>query len=276
VSLNLNATEKEVSLLLAARKLIQGMVNRSMLSLSDNYEELWVRPETSQSAALFNILLVDFISPLGVPFSSSVTMLSGLLEITNSPHFDKDNSIQQLKDSLNEFNSWLDYKATFDKIRIPSIDRELSLTLDRKEFVTICGTIAKHNTFRLTGVSKKILGILQRSDPSITLENAFSAIEDFYERFHQDVFYYHLSKLSEMLNNISWGIQTYLEPEYKRSYTVDKKKSEMLKIVFYSFDYPAEIMSELGKIYYWDLMNELRARPYIPKFSAPSLQLQRY
>ena len=271
-----NDTEKEVALLLAAQKLIKGMVNHSMLALSDDYAELWVKPQSMESAELFNILLVDFISPLGQPYAGGLTMLSGLREICSDPHFNVGNSIQSLLLAVEELDTWLNYEATFNKIWLPSIDRELSLVMARKEFIYNCGNIAKHNTFRLTAVAKKLLSILQRSDPSTILKDAYLAIDDFYQWFHRDIFLYHLTKLSQMLNNIAWGIQDYLTPEYIRSYTIDNKASEKMHATMYRFDYPAEITTEMGKVYYWDLMNEIRAKPYIPKFGVPEVLSHRY
>jgi hypothetical protein len=273
-----NSTEKEVAILHAARKLFNAMVNRSMLSFNVNYDELSVQPSSSESAALFNILLLDFISELTGVFPQDIkhTMLSALVEITKKPSFNKENTVTELKKSLNEFQSWLNHEATFDGMSLQSIDKELSLTMTRKKFVKICGNIAKHNTFRLTRTAKDILNILKRNEPSLTHENAILALEDFYNYFHGNIFLYHLTRISEMLNNISWGIQTYLEPEYRRSYIIDTERSALDKHTVYSFDYPPEIKSELGKSYYWYLMNEVRAKPHIPKFKAHIIWLQRY
>lgn len=271
-----NETEKEVALLLAALKLIKGMVNHSMLSLSGDNTELCVRPMTMETAELFNILLVDFISPLGTPYARDLTMLSGLSEICKAPHFNVDNSLRPLSAAVEELTVWFDYEATFDEIWLPSIDRELSLVMARKEFIYNCGNIAKHNTFRLTVVAKKLLAILQRSDPSTTLKDAYLAIEDFYRWFHEDIFLYHLSKLSQMLNNIAWGIQDYLMPAYARSYTIDEEASATMHAGMYLFDYPADITSELGRVYYWDLMNEIRAKPYIARFGVSKYLCDRY
>lgn len=272
----INETEKEVALLLAARKLIKGMVNRSMLSLSGDGTELCVRPMTMETAELFNILLLDFISPLDTPYPRNLTMLSGLSEICKAPHFNVRDSVGPLSVAVEELTAWLDYEATFEGIWLPSIDRELSLVMARKEFIYNCGNIAKHNTFRLTVVAKKLLDILQRSDPSTTLKDAYLAIEDFYRWFHEDIFLYHLSKLSQMLNNIAWGIQDYLTPEYARSYTIDEGASADMHAVMYLFDYPAEVSSEVGKVYYWDLMNEIRAKPYIARFDVSKYLCDRY
>lgn len=148
--------------------------------------------------------------------------------------------------------------------------------MKREEFLYICGNISKHNHLRLSSVAKKILRILKKSTPDIGLENAFSTINEFYEWFYDGVFHYHLSKISELLNNIDWGIQNYLLYEFYRSYTVDPEKSRQLGIEYYFFKYPQNVDSDLGKIYYWELMNEIRDKPYIKKFEASKYLQGRY
>lgn len=134
------------------------------------------------------------------------------------------------------------------------------------------------NPLRLSRTPKRIFDILQKSEPTLDIEDAFSVLEEFYEWFHRDVFYYHLTKISELLNNIGWGIQTYLSYEYSRSYTVDPEKTEKygMGLDFYYFQYPSAVQSKLGKYYYWDLMNEIRAGMYIPRFSTSKYLEGRY
>ncbi len=271
-----NDIEKEVGLLLAALKLVKAMVNHSVLSVEDDAEEQCIRPQTGESAALFNILAVDFISPLGDPFPDRTTMLDGLREICQTPNFDVGSSVAPLARAVEELANWLDFEATFKEILLPSIDRELTLVMARKEFLYHCGNIEKHNTFRLTAVAKKIHAVLQRSDPTATLIDAYLAMEDFQRWFHEDIFLYHLTKLSEMLNSIAWGIQDYLTPEYRRSYTVVSGKSERMHFESYRFECPAGITSELGRAFHWELMNQVRAKPYVMRFKTSRHLVGRY
>lgn len=44
----------------------------------------------------------------------------------------------------------------------------------------------------------------------------------------------------------------------------------------YYFKYPSAVKSKLGKYYYWDLMNEIRAGMYLPKFSTCKYLQGRY
>lgn len=268
--------EKEICILLSCRKSIKSMVNRAMLSFGEGEEGVTIRPSDFHNAELFNILLVDFISPVNSDFGPADSLYTALLQICEAPNFDHNNSIAELKGAVTAFSDWVNYEATFEKIWLPSIEKEMSITMKREEFLRICGDISKHNPLRLSRTSKRIFDILQKSEPALDIEDAFSVIEEFYEWFHRDVFYYHLTKISELLNNIGWGIQTYLAYEYSRSYTVDHEKSKKVGVDFYSFQYPSAVTSKLGKYYYWDLMNEVRAGMYIPRFSTYKYLQRRY
>ncbi len=274
--LSLSDIEKEISILLSVRRAIQSMVNRGLLTISDNQEDTTIRPNDYTHADLFSILLVDFISPTNSIFGTHLSYLDALEHICQNPHFNQVNSIEPLKMAVADFKSWLGYEATFDKIWLGSIDEELTLNMKREEFLRICGDISKHNVLRLSRTVERIFKILKRSQPNLQMSDAYKAMDDFYEWFHQDKFRYHLTKISELLNNISWGIQEYLGHEYNRSYTVDIEKSEVVRAVIYFFKIPETVTSDLGKFYYWDLMNEIRAKPYIPKFKTTTALEGRY
>lgn len=254
------------------------MVNRAMLCVGDSPEGATIRPNDSYNAELFNILLVDFISPVNSDFGQADSLCSALSQICNSPNFDHDNSLSELKEAVSALSDWMNHEAMFEKIWLPSIEKEMSITMKREEFIRICGDISKHNPLRLSRTSKRIFDILQKSEPTLDIEDAFSVLEEFYEWFHRDVFYYHLTKISELLNNIGWGIQTYLAGEFSRSYTVDPEKTEKygMGLDVYYFQYPRTVKSKLGKYYYWDLMNEIRAGMYIPRFSTCKYLQGRY
>lgn len=261
--------EKEICLLLSCRKSIKSMVNRAMLCIGESPDGFTIRPNDSHNAELFNILLVDFISPVNPSFGKADSIHAALSRICDAPNFDHNNSISELKEAVIAFSEWLNYEAKFEKIWLPSIEKEMSITMRREEFIRICGNISKHSPLRLSKISKRIFDILQKDEPALDIEDAFSVIEEFYEWFHRDVFYYHLTKISELLNNIGWGIQTYLASEYSQSYTIDQEKTKKYGMGsdIYYFEYPSAVKNKLGKYYYWDLMNEIRVGMYIKKFS---------
>ena len=254
--------------MLAACELIGSMVNHSKLSLAENYEDMVVRPKSMECRDLISILLVDLISPLGPPFRQNISMLQGLALICERPHFNNNGSVKSLNAAVGKLQEWIDHEATLESVWLPEIDKELSLSLRRKEFLYICGNIAKHNLFRLDKVAEKLLGVLQRSDTSITLSDAYKALESFQAWIMDDVFLYHLSYLSQMLNDIVWGIHDYLLPEYWRAYRVNEEESKVMHAVMYEYDVPTSVTSELGRIYYWNLMNLVRGGPYVKRFIA--------
>ncbi len=99
----------------------------------------------------------------------------------------------------------------------------------------------------------------------------WASLEDFYERFHTDIFNYHGSTIAEFLNEIRWGIHEYLLPEFRRSYSPrggDPPRYEYL--------YPDDVSTELGKALYWDLMNRIRGRPCLERFQVTRYLKQRY
>lgn len=276
--IKLSEVEKEISILLSARQMIKSMVNKSMLSIGGDAENgLTIRPSTMEAAALFNSLLVDFISPIHPPFGNYRSHIDALKDICNNPHFNFNKSTGELRGAISSFDEWLSHEVTFEKVWLPSAsNEELQLKMSREDFLRICGDVSKHSTLRLYRTATRILSVLQRSNRDISLSDAFSGMEDFYNWFHNDVFHYHLTKICEMLNNIAWGVQTYLADEYRRSYTVDPKKSLNSQLTHYSFQYPSEVKTPLGKYYYWELMNEIRAKPYIAKFKAYKYAEGRY
>lgn len=255
----LNTTEREIMILLFARQSIHAMVNRRSLDFSEEESEQFViRPESEANAELFNIRLIDLLSPIkGI--SGNVSLLGELGRICQNPQLES-LRVEELQSPIKEINEWLAKEVTYEKIWLPSIDRELSLRMKRSEFLTICGNICKHHPFRLNDSVSKLLGIFQRTNPESTLDQAFLALGEFHQWFHEDIFYYHLTHICELLNNINWGIQYYLDPVYSNAY----RQINELK---YSFNYPSNVNSEIGRYYFWELMNTVRSGPIVKQFA---------
>ena len=68
-----------------------------------------------------------------------------------------------------------------------------------------------------------------------------------------------------MLNNIRWGIFFYLGPEFARSF--EPLPNSPMAPLAYKFNYPPDCNSSLCREIYWDLMNQVRARPHFPVFA---------
>lgn len=264
-------TEKEVIFLKAIKELIDSMVNYEVLSLlgEDPHSEIRFQSMTHQK--YFNIILVDFLSCSDKKvLGEQQSYLSAIRTICKSPNFDKDNSITNLTISAQEFTDWLEQEAQV-KIWLPSINLDTTLSIKRVEFIKICGNISKHNFSRLSGVADELIKIFKRNGIDVGLEDALLVLDDFYERFHSDILNYHGSTLAEFLNHIRWGIYEYLQPEFQQSIVYEGGEPPR-----YHYSYPKEINNNFARNCYWDLMNEIRSKPYMKKFQVTRYLKLRY
>ena len=67
------------------------------------------------------------------------------------------------------------------------------------------------------------------------------------------------------------GIYDYLRPEFLRSFTREPGDS-----IRYHFKYPDGSEHPTGKTMYWDLMNDVRSEPYMPRFEVTRFLKMRY
>ena len=104
--------------------------------------------------------------------------------------------------------------------------------------------------------------ILSEHGYDVPIELIPLALEDFQERLSENYFIYYGTWMSELLNNVRWGIQRYLEPTYIKSY----KKSDDGDS--YRFEYPGGITNEISQQWFWRLMNHIRSAPYVKRFSS--------
>ena len=268
-----NDTEREVIFLKAVKELIDEMVNFEIGKVigSDPHSQFQFRSMTHRK--FFNIILVDFLSRSDKKvIGEQSSYLSALKSIYNSPKFNQNNSIDNLSKYVEEFGNWLEQEIVVKKVWLPSIDLEIDLSVKRVEFIKICGNISKHNFSRLSGVVKELQTIFERNHNPLDEQEALSIIDKFYEWFHHNIFSYHSSAIAEFLNNIRWGIYEYLQPEYQQSivYETDEHPRK------YHYTYPEKVKNRFAKTCYWELMNEIRSRPYMEKFETTKYLKMRY
>ena len=122
-------------------------------------------------------------------------------------------------------------------------------------------------------VSNEIRKILEKRGIKLSFHDSLLILDDFYERFHDDILIYHGSNIAEMLNNIRWGIHEYLLPEFNKSY---KKDDSDARGLLYGYTYPEKIKSKFARNCYWSLMNSVRAEPRIRKFKSTKWLKLRY
>jgi hypothetical protein len=268
-----NNTEKEVIFLKAIKELIDDMVNYEVVKLlgDDPHSEIRFNSMTHQK--YFNIILLDFLSCSDKKVLGEQLSYLGVLQaICQSPNFDKNNSINNLTISTKEFVKWLEQEVMVEKIWLPSINLETDLSIKRIEFIKICGNISKHNFSRLSGVVRELIEIFKRNRITLKDEDALLILGEFYEWFHADIFNYHSSAIAEFLNNIRWGIYEYLQHEFQQSIVYEGTDQPQR----YHYTYPKEINNNFAKNCYWDLMNEVRSKPYMNKFQVTRYLKMRY
>lgn len=263
--------EEEIIFLRAITDLIDSMVNFSIFQVVGESPDANILFHTSTHQKLFNILLVDLLSASDKRLvRRQVSYLDALRGICNQPSFDVNGSIANLQSAVAAFTEWLAFEPTVD-VWLPSANSEVKLTLPRSAFIRICGNVSKHSILRQSRPAEELRALLDRAGVSLTLDGSVLALEDFFERFHSDIFNYHASRIVELLNEIQWGAYNYLLPEYQRSYVYEG--GAMKK---YHFCYPDEVQSDLAKSLYWDLMNWIRREPIIKMFTVTKYLKMRY
>ena len=267
--------EQEVILLRSVYDHISGMVNHLLLDVLGEDPNSEVKFKDIPHHRLFFILLVDFLSTTdGSGPIKKTSFLQGLSDVCDEPQFSVGESENELEDAVQHFRDWLREEKRID-IWMPSIDKEINVSISRMDFIKMSGNISKHNYLRAIGVAKQLQKILKNSKVTIDLDQALLVLPDFYEKFDDDILIYHTSCICEFLNNIIWGIYTYLEPEYRRSLCYVKPEVDGPPHP-YRYDVPQSIKSEYANDSYWELMNKVRRKPYVRKFIVTEWLKMRY
>ncbi len=236
--------------------------------------------QTSECSKLFLIILADFLSlPRRGTFglshrhgsgSLARTYLGNILDVSAKPHFRGDTTL--LTSSAKSFAEWLDGSVSVDKVWLPSINREGTITVQRMNYLKICGTASKHGFTRLGDIVRKIQKVLADNGTDINEGQSYLVIPEFQEWFRDHVFMASSTTVAFFLNEIRWGIYYYLRSEFQRAY-----QPYMLDgIQAYRFNVPTEITDPLIRSMYWELMNNVRSEPYFPRFSVQPRLLERF
>jgi hypothetical protein len=279
--LRYNAIEEESIVLKAIWDLAQDCMNYSIFCNFSDPANVTLLPNTRNDLRLFNILVGDFLSvpkagTLGLPgipataHGADRTYLAYLRRVVSNPQLARGRE-RLIAEPTERFAAWLEADFTVENVWLSNVSIELDMTMTRLESIKICSNIAKHNFSRLSTDVDKIRAILARNGRSVTEEEAYILLPDFYEWFHTHIFAYHTSQIGEMLNNVLWGMYDYLLNEFARAYRKTKPDD-----IEYRYDVPREIREGLAKAMYWDLMNDVRRKPYMPRFQADLSLTGRY
>lgn len=265
--------EKEVLILQAAIESIKSSVNHSMFKLHSDGLILF---NTGIHQKYFNILLLDFLK-LKI-FKVDENCIKALQMVSNNPQYNQD--VSYLKDAVCGFEGWLYQEVKFEhegevrKLWFPSINCNIALKITRIEFIEVCGNISKHNPLGLERQAKLIQKIFEKNDVSIEITDSILLMEEFYQQFHDDLLNYHSSTIAEFLNNIWWAIYEYLQPLYIKC--ISSHWDEQLHLDRYEYIYPDNIKNSYIKSLFWDLMNNVRSKPYIQRFAVNKYLKMRY
>ena len=244
--------------------------------------------QTEQHSRLFLILLGDFLSearvfkgepvPLGLKKAPSNarptdrTFLFHLRQVCAGPKLGSNTTA--LRKGVETFADWLEGDFVKPGVNLCAIDVVADVRIKRYRYIKMCGDIAKHNLARLSANVAHLRRLLGACGHNVSEQQAYLAVEGFFERFGEDVFIYHSSQIAEFLNNIRWAIFEYLEPEYQRSW--HRRENATHGLGRYGYEIPAEINEPVAKAMYWEVMNKVRTRPWVQRFIVSSSLKQRY
>ncbi len=258
-----SAIEREAIVLQVVVETIEALVNHEMLNFSAGHESIQVTFKSPSQRAMFNVLLADMLEPvdtglLGVEGS----LIDALLAVATNPQLGAGDEAFSLLAAAKDWSHWLEQDIEVE-VWFPSIDTQTRLKLKRHDFISICGNISKHNVSRLTGKATELSRLFENNGIVVGQIDALRALDDFHVRFHEDILVYHGTTIAELLNNLRWAIHEYLLPEFKRSYSPPPSEEHPM----YSFSYPDGLVNAYSRARYWDLMNSVRERPWIPRFT---------
>lgn len=260
--MTLSELEREVIVLRTTIEVINSMVNLEMLNNPSAELDATVTFRSPTRQALFSVLLADLLEAVDPDLlNTSGSLMDALMLVADQPRLAPGETDRQVRQAVERFKGWVEGEITVN-VWFPSIDKEVELRLLRSDFIKICGNISKHNPARLTRNAKRLQKLLEKSGVAVEWVDALRALDDFYDRFHTDILAYHSTSLAEMLNEIRWAIHEYLTPEFDRAYVPPASEADPR----YTFNQPPGIENEYAQEAYWDLMNSVRAKPWIPRF----------
>ncbi len=260
-----SAAERETIGLCICLEAVDNIANHDLLTVLDVSEypgEAEVIFQTRVHREMFLIRLLDFVKENGSKQLTGVTgsCLAVLKGACATKSFDVNGSVNDLKNSIEALESWLSYKKAIT-LWLPTININATIDVSRLEFLYIIGNHSKHNLSRLTGVSRDVAKILTNHSYAVPEEQIPLVLDEFVENLDENCFFYYSTWLSELLNNVRWGLQAYLKPTFVRSYRAGIEDS-----LRYSYEYPHDIQGDVPRQWFWRLMNNVRTGPDLKQF----------
>jgi hypothetical protein len=255
----MNEIERESIILNSAWDMIDDMVNWAMFVKNDHTEPTNLTFKTSQHSRLFIILLGDFLSEVRAFKGDPVP-----LGLKTPPSGARPSDLTFIFHRIEAFAHWLEGDFVAPGVNLHAIDVVADLRVARYRYLKMCGDMAKHNLARLATNVGHLRKLLESAGHVISEQEAYLAVENFFEWFHRDIFVYHASQVAEFLNNIRWAMFEYLQPEFERSWHLTENATS--SFAAYSYRVPTEITEPVARAMYWNLMNRVRAKPWLHQF----------
>ena len=189
---------------------------------------------------------------------SNLTFIFHLRQVCVNPKLGADAT--GLSAEIEAFGNWLEGEFDAPGVNLHAIDVVADLHVARYRYIKICGDIAKHSLARLETNVGHLRKLLEAAGRSVSEQETYLAVENFFEWFHDDIFIYHSSQIAEFLNNIRWAIFDYLQPEFRRSWHLTDKATPNFPM--YGYRVPAEITEPVARAMYWDVMNWVSSKPW--------------
>lgn len=162
--------------------------------------------------------------------------------------------------------NWLETPIS-PRIELPIADANTRWSLTRHQLLWMCGNPAKHSPSRLIEASKEIQHWLTTQGQPAQLEQMPLFLHEFRQRLSHDMLIYYATKITALLNDVRWGLQSYLAPLLIQTFRSDDSGP-----TGYHFEAPGRISTgSVAHKSFQDLMNHVRAGPAIPPFRVSGL-----
>lgn len=250
--------ESEIVLLCIALKTIDDAVNKDVLNFKYTEGGTVINFPTMYHQNHFYVRILDFLSVVNdIKIAGKCgTCLELLQRIGLNPSFNIDDNATLLLDSLDTFNVWIEERQIRD-ISFWSLNQGgITLDISRKELINITANISKHHFGRLSAV----IALLQKAKPDYGKVYSLTSGLELINSNLDILLKLDATMTAQLMNDIRLGIYHYLLPHYLSSYKYIDEDT-------YRYRYPKGISTELGMACWWDLMEFIKNKPLLDKFT---------
>lgn len=258
--------ECETISLCIALEALDSFLNLGLLKVfpivgTDSEAEVCFNSESHRD--LFLIRLLDFCNERN---GKELTGISGscisyLDAACKTKSFNSGNSISILNTAISEIQRWLREVEPIS-LWLPTLNQEVAIKAPRSLLLKIAGNVAKHNISKLTTISHEIQRLLEDANATVSLGHVPLVIDEFSSHLSGGYFLYYCSWLTALMNDVRWGIQSYLAPVYKNA--LHPVPGDQFA---YDYRYPDKIVNDIPREWFWRLMDKVRTQPFIKQFS---------